>query len=68
MIAALQRADLVRASELQIRLWVDDPFRQPDQVDPVVRRCAEEMNRAALAKGAWVCTLLYWLAIQSRYH
>jgi pimeloyl-ACP methyl ester carboxylesterase len=53
MFAALQEGDLERASELQIRLWVDGLFRQPDQVDPALRRHAAEMNRAALVKGAW---------------
>jgi pimeloyl-ACP methyl ester carboxylesterase len=53
MIAALQGGDLARASEVQIRLWVDGSFRQPDQVDPSLRRFAAEMNRTALEKGAW---------------
>jgi pimeloyl-ACP methyl ester carboxylesterase len=53
MFSALQQNDLQRASELQIRLWVDGAFRTPDQVDPAVRQRAAEMNRAALANGTF---------------
>lgn len=53
MIAAAQQGDLARTSELQIRIWVDGPFRQPDQVDPTVRQRASEMNRIAVAKRTW---------------
>lgn len=44
MIAAMQQGDLKRASELQIRLWIDGGFRQPEQVNPSVRQRAAEMN------------------------
>ena len=54
MFAAAEQGDLTLASELQMRLWVDGPFRQPEQADPLVRRRAGEMSRAALAKGTWV--------------
>lgn len=53
MLAAVERGDLALASELQMRIWVDGPFRQPEQVDPLVRQRAAEMNRSALAKGPW---------------
>ena len=53
MMAALEQGDLARASELQIRIWVDGPFRQPEQVNPLVRSRAAEMNRIALANGTW---------------
>ena len=42
-----------RVSELQIRLWVDGIFRQPEQVDPHVRKLAAEMNRIAVENGTW---------------
>lgn len=45
MITAMQQGDLARAAELQIRLWVDGSFRQPEQVDPVVRQRAAVMNQ-----------------------
>jgi 2-hydroxy-6-oxonona-2,4-dienedioate hydrolase len=53
MLSALEEGDLDLASELQTRIWVDGPFRTPDQVDPQVRIKAAEMNRNVLAKGAW---------------
>jgi 2-hydroxy-6-oxonona-2,4-dienedioate hydrolase len=53
MIAALQQGDLERASELQLRLWIDGPFRQHGQVEPSVRRRAAEMNRIPIANATW---------------
>jgi pimeloyl-ACP methyl ester carboxylesterase len=53
MIGAIQQGDLASASELQNRIWVDGPFRQPEQVNPAVRQRAAEMNRIALANGTW---------------
>lgn len=54
MIAAMQQGDLKRASELQIRLWVDGMFRQPEQVNPSVRQRAAEMNWIPVQNGTWV--------------
>src|SRR5258708_2448554 len=48
MVDAVQKGDLQRASELQIRIWVDGPFREPDQVNPLVRQRAAAMNRIML--------------------
>lgn len=48
MIAAVEAGDLALASELQTRIWVDGPFRQPEQVDPHVRQKAATMNLIAL--------------------
>jgi pimeloyl-ACP methyl ester carboxylesterase len=45
MIEAMQKGDLDRVSELQLRLWIDGPYRQPEQVDPVVRQRAAQMNQ-----------------------
>ena len=53
MMAAMGQGDLERASELQNRLWIDGPFRKPQQVDPRLRQRAAEMNRIALANGTW---------------
>lgn len=53
MIGAVQQGDLTRASELQIKIWVDGAFRQPEQVDPHVRDQAAQMNRIALSNGTW---------------
>jgi 2-hydroxy-6-oxonona-2,4-dienedioate hydrolase len=53
MMAAIQQGDLALASELQNRIWIDGPFREPDQVDPRIRRRAAEMNQIALANQTW---------------
>jgi pimeloyl-ACP methyl ester carboxylesterase len=41
---AAKRGDYEHASELETRIWVDGPERTPQQVDPVVRQRAYEMN------------------------
>jgi pimeloyl-ACP methyl ester carboxylesterase len=53
MITAMRQGDLGGVSELQMRLWVDGRFRQPEQVDPQVRRRAAEMNRIPVELGTW---------------
>ncbi len=53
MLGAIEQGDLALASELQNRLWIDGPFRQPEQVNPLVRQRAAEMNQIALANGTW---------------
>ena len=53
MMGAIEQGDPARASELQNRIWIDGPFRQPEQVNPLVRQRAAEMNRIALANGTW---------------
>ena len=53
MISAMQKGDLEQVSELQLRLWIDGPFRQPEQVDPGVRRRAAEMNRIPVEHNTW---------------
>ena len=45
--AALERGDLDAATELNLRMWVDGPYRTPDQVDAAVRRRVGEMQRHA---------------------
>ncbi len=54
MFSALQQNDLQRASELQIQLWVDGMFRKPEQVDPLVRQRAAEMNHTAVANQTFM--------------
>lgn len=54
MIGALQAGDHERASELQIRLWIDGMFRQPEEVDAHVRQRAAEMNRVAVENGTFL--------------
>jgi 2-hydroxy-6-oxonona-2,4-dienedioate hydrolase len=53
MMAAVQQGDLEHASELQIRIWVDGPFRQAEQVNAGVRKHAAEMNRIAVKNETW---------------
>ena len=51
MIGAMQQGDLERASELQIRIWVDGMHREPDEVDAQVRQQASAMNKVAVNNG-----------------
>ena len=44
MMDAAQQGDIARTSELQIQIWVDGMYRQPEQVDPTVRKRAAVMN------------------------
>jgi pimeloyl-ACP methyl ester carboxylesterase len=53
MIQAAQQGDDDRTSELQIRIWVDGMFRQPEQVDAAVRQHAADMNRIAVRNKTW---------------
>ncbi len=53
MVEAMQQRDVEKAAELQNRLWIDGPFRQPDQVDPRLRQRAAEMSRIALANDTF---------------
>lgn len=53
MFAAMQQGDLGQVSELQLRLWIDGPYRQPEQVDPLVRQRAADMNRIPVAHGTF---------------
>lgn len=47
--AALEAGDRVRASELEVPIWVDGRQRRSDQVDPTLRDRVREMNVIALA-------------------
>lgn len=42
---AVARGDLETAVEINLRLWVDGPHRQPDEVNPVVRQKVGQMQR-----------------------
>jgi pimeloyl-ACP methyl ester carboxylesterase len=44
---ALERGDLDEAVEINLRMWVDGPFRPPEDVDPELRRQVGEMQRRA---------------------
>jgi len=53
MIAALQQDDFERVSDLQIRIWVDGMYREPEQVEAKVRQHAAAMNRIAVQNRTW---------------
>jgi pimeloyl-ACP methyl ester carboxylesterase len=53
MIDAMQKRDAARMSEMQIRLWIDGHFRQPEQVDPLVRQRTAEMNQIPVKNRTW---------------
>ncbi len=53
MITASQKGETAHVSELQLRIWVDGPYRQAEQVDPIVRQRAAEMNRIAVELNTW---------------
>lgn len=42
--ATFEAGDLAQAVELEVRLWVDGPHRQPDQVDSTIRKLVREMD------------------------
>jgi pimeloyl-ACP methyl ester carboxylesterase len=52
MVAAEEADDLERLSELEVRVWVDGPYRDPGSVDPAVRDLVMEMNLIALKNEA----------------
>ena len=47
--AALERDDIAGANELELRLWVDGPYREPHGVDPQLRAWVGSMNAASPA-------------------
>lgn len=48
LVEADVAGDLERVSELEVRIWVDGPYRKPEDVDPAVRNLVREMNLIAL--------------------
>jgi pimeloyl-ACP methyl ester carboxylesterase len=52
MVAAEEADDLERLSELEVRVWVDGPYRDAGSVDPAVRDLVMEMNLIALKNEA----------------
>jgi len=54
MFEATQRGEIERASELQIRIWLDGQYREPEQVDTELRKKALEMNRIPVAHNTFL--------------
>jgi 2-hydroxy-6-oxonona-2,4-dienedioate hydrolase len=52
LVAAEEADDLERLSELEVRVWVDGPYRDPGSVDPAVRDLVLDMNLIALKNEA----------------
>ena len=53
MFDAMQKGDLDRANELQIRIWLDGETRDPEQVDFMLRNKALEMNRIPVSQSTF---------------
>jgi pimeloyl-ACP methyl ester carboxylesterase len=53
MFPAAQQGDTARVSELQLRLWIDGPTRQPEQAHADVRQRAAAMNRIPVERGTF---------------
>jgi pimeloyl-ACP methyl ester carboxylesterase len=54
--------------EAFLRLWVDGPHRQPEEVDPVVRRRCHDMAMIAAAKRAGAAGTLREVGAADRLH
>ena len=52
LVAADDAANLERVSELEVQIWVDGPYRGPEEVDAGVRDLVREMNLIALEHEA----------------
>ena len=52
LVKADGAGDLERVSELEVRIWVDGPYRGPERVEPAVRNLVREMNLIALQNEA----------------
>ena len=52
LVAADEAGDLERVSELEVRVWVDGPYRGTDRVEPAVRDLVREMDLIDLKNEA----------------
>ena len=50
--AAYERRGIDTANELEMKMWLDGPFRAPDEVDREIRRAAATVNRVLLERQA----------------
>jgi pimeloyl-ACP methyl ester carboxylesterase len=53
MVEATQNGDIDRVNELQIRIWLDGSFREPESVDPELRAKALAMNRIPVERQTY---------------
>jgi pimeloyl-ACP methyl ester carboxylesterase len=54
MFDAVQRGDIDRANELQIRIWLDGTHREPKQVNSKLRKKALEMNHVPVSQNTFL--------------
>ncbi len=54
MFDAVQSVDVERASELQIRIWLDGEYREPEQVESELRKKALDMNRIPVKQNTFM--------------
>ncbi len=54
MFEAVQRGDVDRGNELQIRIWLDGEYREPSQIDPALRQKALAMNRIPVTRNTFL--------------
>lgn len=50
--AAYERRGVDAANEIEMKMWLDGPFRAPDVIDPGLRRDAATVNRVLLERQA----------------
>ena len=53
MVEAAQRGDVERVNELQIRIWLDGSFREPEAIDRDLREKALAMNRIPVERQTY---------------
>jgi len=53
MFGAAQAGNIDHASELQIRIWLDGMFREPDEMDVALRAKALTMNHIAMTRSTF---------------
>lgn len=54
MIQASQQGDFDLVTELQIRIWIDGMYREPEAVNSLIRQQAAEMNRTPVQNNTWM--------------
>jgi 2-hydroxy-6-oxonona-2,4-dienedioate hydrolase len=54
MFTAVQNGDVDLANELQVRIWMDGIYREPDQMDEGLRKKALEVNRIPVERKTFL--------------
>lgn len=53
LMDAMQKGNLDLISEMQLRVWIDGPYRQPNQVNSTVRERARQMTLIPVRNSTW---------------